>query len=111
MMNSHGALAAIILLVYYQMLQFCDIVETDETKGGMPRERCEKLLFAYRDRYKNSPMWILEEARLATQKKEVEKAIELLEFERKPQMKYVFSLSLFWVGISFRCGWLINWWV
>ncbi|KAK6531346.1 Mitochondrial outer membrane protein iml2 [Arthrobotrys megalospora] len=103
MMNSHGALAAIILLVYYQMLQFCDIVETDEAKGGMPRKKCEDLLFAYRDKYKNSPMWILEEARLCTQKKEVEKAIELLEFDRKPQMKQIDAICVFEKALNLMC--------
>lgn len=98
MMNSHGALAAMLLLVNYQMLQYCDIVETDEAKGGMPRKKCEDLLFAYRDKYKNSPIWILEEARLLTQKKEVEKAIELLEFEKKPQMRYDIPPFFFPVG-------------
>ncbi|KAK6515461.1 Mitochondrial outer membrane protein iml2 [Arthrobotrys conoides] len=103
MMNSHGALAALILLVYYQMLQFCDIVETDPTKGGMPREKCEKLLHDYRERYPNSPLWILEQARLCTQAKEVEKAIDLLEFKRKPQMKQIEAICVFEKALNLMC--------
>ncbi|KAF3196712.1 Mitochondrial outer membrane protein iml2 [Orbilia oligospora] len=103
MMNSHGALAALIILVYYQMLQFCDIVETDPEKNGMPREKCEKLLFAYRDRYPNSPLWVLEQARMCTQTKEVEKAIELLEFRRKPQMKQIEAICVFEKALNFMC--------
>ncbi|KAK6363628.1 Mitochondrial outer membrane protein iml2 [Orbilia blumenaviensis] len=103
MMNSHGALAALLVLVYYQMMQYCDIIETDEAKGGMPRKKCEDLLFAYRNKYKNSPLWVLEEARLCTQKKEVEKAIELLEFERKPQMMQIEAICVFEKGLNFMC--------
>ncbi|KAF3905430.1 hypothetical protein ABW20_dc0101663 [Dactylellina cionopaga] len=103
MMNSHGALAAIILLVYYNMLQFCDIVETDEAKGGVPAEKCEALLFAYRDKYKNSPMWILEEARLYAQRKDLETAIKLLEFDRKPQMKQIEAICVFEKSLDHIC--------
>ncbi|KAK6499636.1 Mitochondrial outer membrane protein iml2, variant 2 [Arthrobotrys musiformis] len=103
MMNSHGALAAIILLVYYQMLHFCDIVETDPAKGGVSRERCQNLLSAYKGKYENSPMWILEEARMCTQTKEVEKAIRLLEFERKPQMKQIEAICVFEKALNLMC--------
>ncbi|KAK6356383.1 Mitochondrial outer membrane protein iml2 [Orbilia javanica] len=103
MMNSQGALAALILLVYYQLLQFCDIVEMDPTRGGMPREKCEKLLHEYREKYPNSPLWILEQARMCTQKKEVEQAIELLEFKRKPQMKQIDAICVFEKALNFMC--------
>ncbi|EPS40704.1 hypothetical protein H072_5403 [Dactylellina haptotyla CBS 200.50] len=103
MMNSHGALAAIILLVYYNMLQSCDIVETDEAKGGVPKKKLEDLLFAYRDRYKQSPLWILEEARLYAQRKDLETAVKLLEFERKPQMKQIEAMCVFERSLNLMC--------
>ncbi|KAK6544424.1 Mitochondrial outer membrane protein iml2 [Orbilia ellipsospora] len=103
MKNSHGALAAIILLVYYNMLQYCDINETDETKGGVPQQKCEELLFTYRNKYTNSPMWILEEARAYAQKKDLETAVRLLEFERKPQMKQIEAICLFEKSLDLMC--------
>ncbi|KAF3939504.1 hypothetical protein ABW19_dt0207527 [Dactylella cylindrospora] len=96
MHDAHGALAALILLTYYSnIMQFCDIVETDEEKGGMPVKRCEDMLFAYRNKYPNSPIWILEEARLNASRKNLEAAVKLLEFDRKPQMKQIEAICCF----------------
>ncbi|KAF3929334.1 hypothetical protein AA313_de0209700 [Arthrobotrys entomopaga] len=103
MKNSHGALAAIILLVYYNTLQFCDINETDEAKGGIPHQKCEELLFTYRNKYTNSPMWILEEARAYAQKKDLETTVRLLEFERKPQMKQIEAICVFEKSLGYIC--------
>ncbi|KAK6335611.1 Mitochondrial outer membrane protein iml2 [Orbilia brochopaga] len=103
MMNSHGALAALILLTYYNILEYCDIVQTDETKGGVPKRKCEALLMAYREKYPNSPLWILEEARLCSQRKDLVGAVKLLEFDRKPQMKQIEAICVFEKALDAMC--------
>ncbi|EWC48361.1 hypothetical protein DRE_02130 [Drechslerella stenobrocha 248] len=103
MMNSQGALAALILLTYYNLLEYCDIVQTDEAKGGAPKQKCADLLLAYRTKYPNSPLWILEEARLCAQRRDLDAAVALLEFERKPQMKQIEAVCIFEKALDSMC--------
>jgi len=88
--NIHGALATVIILNYYSgITQFSDIVEEDPAKGGYPKARCVAALRKARAQHPKSLLWIIEEARMEAVNYQLHKAIEMLDLERKPQMKLV----------------------
>lgn len=92
-----GAVAGLVLLgVYNGLTGFCDILPDNEKYPddimGFPRARCEVLLRAMRERYPESRLWRLEEARMRSSNKELGLAIEILRTNSDSNMKQIRAL-------------------
>ncbi|KAF8474730.1 hypothetical protein BDZ91DRAFT_789012 [Kalaharituber pfeilii] len=101
--NVHGAIATLALLNFYgNTIQFCDILpEEDAFSGiGYPRQRCHDALATMRQRYPNSALWLLEEARMEAVNGHLTAAIDLLSIPVSPQMKQVEALMVFEKAIN-----------
>ena len=89
--NVNGGISALILLAIYNAVRSaCDILDDH----SYPARRCEELVAEMRRRYPKSPLWTLEEARLAAIKNDLRLGIEILERPLEnapPQLK---SLNL-----------------
>jgi Protein of unknown function (DUF3808) len=89
--NVNGGISALILLAIYNAVRSaCDILDDH----SYPAKRCEELVAEMRRRYPKSPLWTLEEARLAAIKNDLRLGIEILERPLEnapPQLK---SLNL-----------------
>ncbi|KIW06731.1 uncharacterized protein PV09_02425 [Verruconis gallopava] len=99
--NINGAFAGLVLLGYYNgFVGFCDILPT-RGRGAYPKTRCATLLQSFRTQYPNSRLWILEESRMLSSNKELEKAIQLLEETPDANLKQVRALQTFEKSLSF----------
>jgi hypothetical protein len=99
--NINGAFAGLMLLGYYNgFIGFCDILPT-HGRGAYPKARCSALLQSFRARYPNSRLWILEEARMLSSNRELEKAIQLLEKTPDANLKQVRALQAFEKSLSY----------
>lgn len=88
--NVHGAIATLIILNYYgNALQTCDIVAADNEEGGYPQQKCHDALVKIRQKYPNSALWKLEEARMEAVAGRLEAAVETLERPVKTEMRFV----------------------
>ena len=105
--NINGAFAGMILLAFYNgLLGVVDILphqddfdDAAETVGP-PREKCAKLLATMRQRYPDSRLWRVEEARQFTRERNVAKAIETLTTGHLSKMKQVTALSDFELALD-----------
>ncbi len=89
--NIQGALAALVLLAYYNASRVvCDILDVQ----AYPKKRCEELVAQMTTRYPNSRLWMLEQARVAVSNCELEQAIELLSPPTRSPMKQLEALNL-----------------
>lgn len=93
--NIHGAMAGVVLMGYFNgFVGFCDIIpRTGE--GAYPERRCKALMAEMRRRYPKSHLWLLEEARMMSREKELEKSVQFLEDIGKSPFKQLEALSWF----------------
>ncbi|KAM0555909.1 hypothetical protein ACHAPJ_006311 [Fusarium lateritium] len=105
--NVNGAIAGLVLLSYYNaLLGAVDILPDakDFDDGaeivGPPREKCDKLLASMRSRYPDSRLWLIEEARLHSNERDVTKAVEVLTTGGESKMKQVTALNNFELSLN-----------
>lgn len=93
--NIHGAMGGLVLFAYYNGLTgFCDVIpQTGE--GSYPKARCKLLLSEMRQRYPKSHLWLLEEARMFSSEKDLEKAIEFTANAGESPLKQLEALGWF----------------
>ncbi|KKY19997.1 putative mitochondrial outer membrane protein iml2 [Phaeomoniella chlamydospora] len=101
--NIHGAMAALCLLVWYNVLVgSCDIVpdppedSTPQTQvEGYPALRLRNLLSATSQRYPKSQLWKLERARMASSQRQLSKALDILKQPSTSSLKQAAGLHMF----------------
>ncbi|RBR25069.1 uncharacterized protein FIESC28_02126 [Fusarium coffeatum] len=105
--NVNGAISGLILLSYYNaLLGAVDILPSAEDfdEGaevvGPPRAKCEKLLASMRTRYPDSRLWLIEEARLYSNERNLPKAVEVLTTAGDAKMKQVTALNNFELSLN-----------
>ncbi|KAF2447415.1 hypothetical protein P171DRAFT_482156 [Karstenula rhodostoma CBS 690.94] len=93
--NFHGAMAGLVLFMYYQGITgFCDVIpRTGE--GSYPRERCKILLAEMRKRYPDSHLWLLEEARMLASEKQLEKSVAFTAATKPSKLQQLEALGWF----------------
>ncbi|KAL5393269.1 hypothetical protein DPSP01_000096 [Paraphaeosphaeria sporulosa] len=93
--NIHGAMAGLVLFMYYQgIIGFCDVIpRTGE--GSYPRERCKALLAEMRKRYPQSHLWLLEEARMLASEKELEESVAFAANTKSSKLQQLEALGWF----------------
>ncbi|KAI5460537.1 hypothetical protein BGZ63DRAFT_425043 [Mariannaea sp. PMI_226] len=106
--NLNGAIAGMVLLMYYNgLLGVVDILphenDFDEHAEvvGPPRQKCDELLETMRTRYPDSRLWRVEEARQHSNENQLSKAIEILTTGKTPKMKQVAAANNFELSISY----------
>ncbi|KAF4948538.1 hypothetical protein FSARC_13710 [Fusarium sarcochroum] len=105
--NVNGAIAGLVLLSYYNaLLGAVDILPDakDYDEGaeivGPPRGKCDKLLASMRSRYPDSRLWLIEEARLYSNERNLTKAVEVLTSGGESKMKQVTALNNFELSLN-----------
>ncbi|OJJ49674.1 hypothetical protein ASPZODRAFT_128173 [Penicilliopsis zonata CBS 506.65] len=127
--NMMGAIAGFALLGYYNgFVRYCDIMADvgpgeDPELAGYPRDRLTALLTEMRERYPDSQLWILEEARMKAANKNLKGALEMLTTDVHSPLKQVEALKYFEKSLNsmylheyelcaksfMKCGELNNW--
>ncbi|KIW31247.1 uncharacterized protein PV07_02911 [Cladophialophora immunda] len=104
--NINGGMAGLILFGWYNgLVGFCDIVaDVDPSKPddveAYPTKRLEALLVDMRKRYPNSNLWVVEEARTAASKRNLDQALAILASPGKSQLKQIEALHMFEKSLS-----------
>ncbi|KEF52741.1 uncharacterized protein A1O9_11158 [Exophiala aquamarina CBS 119918] len=99
--NINGGMAGLVLFGWYNgLVGFCDIISDSDPSDpnnvdGYPAPRLQALLVDMRRRYPNSRLWLIEEARMAASKRQVDTALDLLSAPGKSQMKQIEALHMF----------------
>lgn len=99
--NINGGMAGLVLFGWYNgLVGFCDIISDSDPSNpndvdGYPAARLQALLVDMRRRYPNSRLWLIEEARMAASKRQVDTALDLLSTSGKSQMKQIEALHMF----------------
>jgi hypothetical protein len=105
--NINGAFAGMVLLAFYNgllgtvdILPHADDFDAAAETVGPPREKCAALLAMMRERYPDSRLWRVEEARQHTRERNVTKAIETLTTGAPSRMKQVTALNDFELALD-----------
>ncbi|PNP44024.1 hypothetical protein TGAM01_v207637 [Trichoderma gamsii] len=105
--NINGAVAGMMLLVYYNgLLGAADILpdrkdyDEDAEAVGPPIEKCEQLLADMRRRYPDSQLWRVEESRMLANERKITEALELLKSGKESKMKQVAALNNFELSLD-----------
>jgi hypothetical protein len=105
--NINGAVAGMMLLVYYNgLLGAADILpdqkdyDDDAEAVGPPIEKCERLLADMRSRYPDSRLWRVEESRMLANERKITEALELLKSGKESKMKQVAALNNFELSLN-----------
>lgn len=104
--NINGGMASLVLFGWYNgLVGFCDIIaDADPSKPddveGYPRARLEALLVSMRSKYPNSRLWMIEEARMASSRRQLDKALDILSETNHSQLKQIEALHMFEKGLS-----------
>lgn len=108
--NVNGGVAGLMLLAYYNgLLAFSDILPSkldaaelaDEDEiVGYPQEQCVTLLQTMRERYPDSRLWKVEEARVLANDRRLEEAIEMLKSNGDSKMRQVTALNGFELSVN-----------
>ncbi|SPO04074.1 related to Mitochondrial outer membrane protein IML2 [Cephalotrichum gorgonifer] len=114
--NVHGAIAAIVILSYYNgLLGLADILppanlyDEDAEVVGPPVEKCRELLVRLRARYPNSGFWYLEQSRMHANARRLENALTCLREMPPSNMKQMDALRTFEMGLvaTFAMDWTL----
>lgn len=105
--NMNGAIAALMLLAYYNgLLGAVDISpapkdydESAETVGA-PREKCIKLLEEMRTQFPKSRLWRVQESIMTANEGNVQQAIEILTSGEPAKMKQVAAVNNFELSLN-----------
>lgn len=106
--NVNGGMAALVLFGWYNgLIGFCDIYSDPDPEiavmdqvEGYPAERLKGLLTEMRSRYPDSHLWMIEEARMAAAKRNIDTALDLLGKAGKSDMKQLQALQVFEKGLN-----------
>lgn len=105
--NINGAFAGMVLLAFYNgllgtvdILPHADDFDANAETVGPPREKCRVLLATMRERYPDSRLWRVEEARQHTRERNTAKAIETLTTGAPSRMKQVTALNDFELALD-----------
>lgn len=98
--NLNGAMAGLVLLAYYNGLFSTIDIAPAEGPGSFPRTRCDALLAQMRARYPRSRLWLLEEARVLSAKRQPDRAIELITGAGASPLKQVEALQWFELSLN-----------
>ena len=103
--NFNSVIAGIALLGYYNSLvAFCDILPTDsgaeDDLAGYPRARCQALLRDMRERYPESKLWKLEDARMEGHNKNLKAALQILIANSGSKMKQIATINMFETSLT-----------
>lgn len=98
--NMNGAIAALAVLGYYNaFVRFCDIVADDRGEEGdvegYPVTRLSSLLSDVRARYPTSQLWLLEESRMHSANRRLDRGLQLLSGDNKSPLKQIQMLHSF----------------
>jgi hypothetical protein len=95
--NINGAMAGLITLGFHNAaIAFCDIL----SKDALPDARLRALLQEMRELYPKSKLWLLEEARILSRDRQVEKAVDLLSSGPDSSLKQIEALAQFEMSLS-----------
>lgn len=104
--NINGGMASLVLFGWYNgLVGFCDIIADSDPSNpddveGYPERRLQDLLVEMRKRYPNSKLWLVEEARMASSNRQLDKALQILSNPGKSQLKQIEALHMFEKSLS-----------
>ena len=101
--NVNGGMAALVLFGWYNgLIGFCDIYSDPDPEvpvmdqvEGYPADRLRGLLAEMRNRYPDSHLWMIEQARMAAASRNIDVALDLLQQAGKSDMKQLQALQVF----------------
>lgn len=114
--NVHGAIAAVVLLSYYDgLLGLADILppaelfDEDAEIVGPPVKKCEELLKEMRRRYPNSGFWALEESKMLANERRLGDALGMLRGMPPSNMVQIDALCAFEIAVNamFTMDWAL----
>lgn len=114
--NVHGAIAAVVLLSYYNgllgladILPPADLFDEDAEIVGPPVKKCEELLREMRRRYPNSGFWELEESKMLANERRLGDALGVLRGMPPSNMRQVDALCAFEMALDamFAMDWVL----